>query len=51
MGSNNRLISVIISTYNHEQFIEEAIEGFLAQTYRHFEVIVVDDGCTDNTRH
>jgi glycosyltransferase involved in cell wall biosynthesis len=43
------LVSVLMTAYNREDYISEAIESVLASTYKNFELIIVDDCSTDNT--
>lgn len=46
---NNPLVSIIIPSYNHCQYISKAINSVLTQDYKNIELIVIDDGSTDNT--
>lgn len=43
------LVSIILPVYNGEQYIKEAVESMLGQTYANFELLLLDDGSTDKT--
>lgn len=52
MKTNNSilpLVSILMTAYNREAFIGEAIESVLSNSYQHFELIIVDDGSKDQT--
>ena len=49
MGMENPLISIIIPVYNWENHISKCLDSILNQTYSKFEIIVINDGSTDNT--
>lgn len=46
---NQELVSICIPTYNGEQFIERTIQSVLNQSYKNIEIVICDDGSTDNT--
>ena len=50
MTDKQPLTSVVIPAYNAEVFLERTLQSALGQTYSNIEVIVVNDGSTDNTR-
>lgn len=47
--ASDELVSVVMSTYNDEKYIKEAINSILYQTYDNFEFIIIDDASTDKT--
>lgn len=46
----NPAVSVVMSVYNGERYLREAVDSILAQTFTDFEFIIIDDGSTDTTR-
>src|SRR5262245_51206234 len=49
MTSNKPLVSAIIIFFNAEKYFQEAIESVFAQTYAHWDLLLVDDGSTDGS--
>ena len=49
MSVKEPLISVVMSVYNVENYLSEAIESILNQTYKNFEFIIINDGSTDKS--
>ena len=43
-------ISVYITSYNYSEYLKQAIESVLAQYFEDYELIIIDDGSTDNSR-
>lgn len=49
MKENSIIISIIIPVYNLEKYIRTCLQSLIEQTYKDFEVIIIDDGSTDNS--
>lgn len=49
MAESTPLVSVISAYYNREDYVQESIQSLLDQSYKNLEIIIVDDGSTDNT--
>ena len=49
MNNQKILLSVVLPVYNGEKYLQEAIDSILAQTYKYFEFIILNDGSTDRT--
>ncbi len=45
----NDIISVLLATYNRERYLKETLLSVVSQTYKYIELVIVDDGSTDNT--
>ncbi len=45
----NEKVSIVMTSYNYADYIKEAIESVIAQTYSNWELVIVDDGSTDNS--
>ena len=48
-NSSKPLISIIIPTYNHSRFLGRALQSIYDQTYKNWEIIIVDNHSTDDT--
>ena len=46
---DNPLVSIVIPVYNVEKYVAQSIESIINQTYRNIEILIVDDGATDNS--
>lgn len=48
--TENPVVTVYLACHNYEEYVAQSIESVLAQTYKEFELIIVDDGSTDNSK-
>ena len=46
---NKKIISIIVPVFNTEKYVKKCIESILCQSYKNIELIIIDDGSTDNS--
>lgn len=46
---NELLLTVVVPVYNEEEYLQECLRSLINQTFKDFEIILVDDGSTDNS--
>ncbi len=51
MNNEQKLVSIVIPTYNSKDYIGECLKAVIEQTYNNIEIIIVDDGSTDDTKN
>ena len=49
MINHKPLVSVLIPAFNHEKYIQQAIKSIINQDYKNIELLIIDDGSTDDT--
>lgn len=49
MSSNKELVSIVVPVYNNEKYLRECIDSLINQTYKNIEIILINDGSTDNS--
>ena len=46
----NAKVSVLMTIYNHQNYLKDAIESIISQSYKNWELIAIDNGSTDNSK-
>ena len=46
---NHKRVTVLMSVFNGEKYLKEAIDSVLNQTYQNFDLLIINDGSTDNS--